>query len=433
MTDARPGRWLLLARRVAPVAPDELAPAAWAFAQFACVLTAMFVLRAVRDEMGIQGGVKQLPWMFTATFVVTVALVPAYGWAAARLGRRGLAVAVYGALAVSMLGFWAAFVLAPAPLVPWVSRAAFIWLSVINMVAVASFWSSIVDVFTSEQGSRLFGLVAAGGTVGALCGPALSLVLAETVGPLPIFGASALAFVAAIVCSLRFDRVVERRPGVVSGTLALGGGVLEGLRTVATQPALRGIAMYVALYTATSTVVYIVQASVVEAAIPESTLRVVWFSRVDLAVNVLAIVVQLAITGPVLYRVALAAILVVLPTITLAVLVALGAWPTLGLFAIAQTIRRACEHAVAKPGRLVLYARLDRSSKFKGQNAVDTVVYRGFDAISSWAVQALGNFVAGATGLLWAFGPLALVWVWWGWRLGREHACAADAVRQPVR
>lgn len=430
---APPDSWrLTLARKLAPIERDELAPVAWAFAQFVCVLTATFVLRAARDEMGIQGGVKQLPWMFTATFVTTVALVPAYGWISGRLGRRALAIAIYGALAASMLGFWAAFVLAPDGLGPWVSRAAFVWLSVINMIAVAAFWSSIVDVFTDEQGTRLFGIVAAGGTVGALCGPSLSILLSETVGPLPSFGASALAFLGAVACAIRFDRVAERRDGVVSGARPIGGDVLEGLRLVVTRPELRGIAIYVAFFTTTATVVYMVQGQILDAAFTDSGERYRWLSRVDLATNVVAIAVQLALTAAMMRRLALGAILVVLPVLTVAVFLVLGAWPTLGLLAIAQTVRRACEHAVAKPGRELLYARLERDAKFKGQNAVDTVVYRGSDAISSWAVQGVAGLVSGVAGVFWAFTPLALVWVWWGWRLGRGSACANDSARQPV-
>jgi len=420
-------------RRIASFEPGELAPVAWAFAQFACVLTATFVLRAVRDEMGIAGGVKQLQWLFTATFVVTIAIVPAYGWAAARMGRRALDIVVYGALAASMLALWAAFALAPAELGPWISRAAFVWLSVINMVAVAAFWSSVVDIFTPTQGHRVFGIIAAGGTVGALLGPTIALVMAKTVGYLPIFGASALAFVAAIGCAVALDRSVEGRAGVTGGTRPVGGGILEGLRAVARPGPLRGIAIYIALYTTTSTVIYVgVQGPIVDAAITDPDARTAWFARVDLAVNVLALAAQLAVTGTILRRMALAAVLVVLPLVTVASFVALAAWPTLGMLAIAQTIRRACEHAVAKPGRELLYANLDRDAKFKGQNAVDTAVYRASDAISAWLVRLVADMVAGASGLLWAFGPVAVVWVWWGRRLGRASACAVDSARQPV-
>jgi len=410
--------WRARIRRLVPVERSEVATVAWAFAQFACVLTATFVLRAVRDEMGVAGGVKQLPWLFSATFLATLALVPAYGWASMRLGRRALHVAVYGTLAISMLALWLAFTTVPAEHVRWISRVAFVWLSVINMIAVAAFWSSIVDVFSVEQGHRLFGLVAAGGTFGALVGPAIALGLAESVGFEPIFGVSALAFAAAIVCGLRLDRRVEGRPGVVSGVRPVGGSILGGLRAVARSGPLRGIAVYIALYTATSTVLYIVQAGIVEQAIADPDARTAWFARIDLAVNILAFVVQLAITGAVLRRMALGAVLVVLPVVTVVVLVVLGAWPTLAVLAIAQTIRRACEHAVAKPGRELLYAGLDREAKYKGQNAVDTVVYRACDAVAAWLVRVVGELVGGASGLLLAFGPLALVWVWWGWQLG---------------
>lgn len=415
MTDpASERRW----RALIPVQRGELVPVAWAFAQFVCVLTATFVLRSVRDEMGVAGGVKQLPWLFSATFVATLALVPAYGWASMRLGRRALHVAVYGALAISMLALWVAFAAIPAEHVRWISRIAFVWLSVINMIAVAAFWSAIVDVFSVEQGHRVFGLVAAGGTVGALLGPAIALAVAESIGFAPIFGVSAAAFLGAILCGMRFDRAVEGRPGVVSGARPVGGSMLAGLRAVARSGPLRGIAAYIALYTTTSTVLYVVQAGILEGAIADPDARTAWFARIDLAVNILALLVQLAGTGPALRRMALAAVLVVLPLVTVGALAVLGAWPTLGVLAIAQTIRRACEHAVAKPGRELLYAGLDRDAKYKGQNAVDTVVYRACDAIAAWLVRVIGELVGSTSGLLWSFGPVALVWVWWGWQLG---------------
>jgi AAA family ATP:ADP antiporter len=431
VTERSTGPRFALMRRLASIEPAERASVAWAFAQFACVLIATFVLRALRDEMGIAGGVKQLPWMFTATFVGTLAVVPVYGWAAARLGRRGLHIAVYGTLAASMLALWAAIAFASAELAPWISRLAFVWLSVVNMVAVAAFWSAIVDVFTAAQGHRLFGLIAAGGTLGALLGPALALVLAELVGHEPIFGASALAFVAAIVCALRLERSVTSASEVVSGARPIGGAVLDGLRDVARPGPLRGIAIYVALYTATSTVLYVVQAEIVEAAIHDPAARTAWFARIDLAVNLLAICAQLALTGAMLRRMALAAILAVLPLVSIVALLVLGAWPTLGLLAIAQTFRRACEHAVAKPGRELLYAQLDRDSKFKGQNAVDTVVYRACDAVSAWLVRAIAELVAGASALLWTFVPVAIMWVWWARRLGAS-ACTHEGRRHDV-
>jgi AAA family ATP:ADP antiporter len=418
VTTADESPWLALVRRVAPVEPGELAPVAWAFAQFVCVLTATFVVRPVRDEMGIAGGVDELAWMFTATFVATIALVPLYGWAAARLGRRPLSVAVYGVLGASMIGLWAVFEIAPAELVPWISRAAFVWLSVINMVAVAAFWSSVVDVFEPMQGQRLFGLVAAGGSLGAIVGPTIARALADQQ---TILVASALAFVAALACGVALDRSVEGRPSVVSGTKPIGGGMLEGLREVARPGPLRGIAIYVALYTGTSTVLYVVQATIVKGAIADPGDRIDWFASIDQAVNLLAICAQLALFGHLARRLALAAVLVVLPVVTVGALAVLGAWPTLGLLAIAQTLRRATEHAVAKPGRELLYARLDREAKFKGQNAVDTVVYRACDAAWAWLVRVVADVVGGVTAQLWAFAPIALLWVWWGWRLGRNR------------
>ncbi|HWB76272.1 MAG TPA: MFS transporter, partial [Nannocystaceae bacterium] len=376
------------------------------------------VMRAVREEMGVSGGVDGLPWLFTGTFTVTLALVPLFGIAAARLGRRALATAVYGAFAVSLVLLWLGFALVGDHelAIVWLSRVAFIWLSVINMIAVSTFWGVAVDLFGGERGKRTFGTLAAGGTAGALAGPSVALVLAERIGTHQLLLVSAAAWAMAMVCTRGLERASP--PGARGE--ALGGSALAGLRDVAKNQTLREIGIYVLLYTATSTVIYIVQATIAKAAYESRDERTAFFASVDLAVNVLAIVVQLGGTRRMLERLRMATVLAILPVATIALLIVLGAWPTLATLAIVQTLRRALEHAVAKPGRELLYDRVDREAKLKGQNAVDTVVYRAGDAVSAWIVGGLQLIGIASTGLLFAFVPIAAVWAWYSRKIANR-------------
>lgn len=406
--------------RVSPLPASLRAPVAWATVLFSQVMLASFVMRAVREEMGVSGGVDGLPWLFTGTFVVTLALVPLFGIAAARLGRRALATAIYGAFAVSLALLWLAFALLRdhEPAVVWLSRGAFVWLSVINMIAVSTFWGVAVDLFGGERGKQTFGTLAAGGTAGALVGPSVALALAERIGTHQLLLVSAAAWLMAMVCT----RGLERAATNISPSRgeALGGSALAGLRDVAKNRTLREIGIYVLLYTATSTVIYLVQAAIAKAAFDSRDERTAFFASVDLAVNVLAILVQLGGTRRILVRLRMATVLAILPAATIALLVVLGAWPMLMTLAIVQTLRRALEHAVAKPGRELLYDRVDREAKLKGQNAVDTVVYRAGDAVSGWAVAGLQLLGLGNTALLFAFVPIAAVWAWYSRKIANR-------------
>jgi ATP:ADP antiporter, AAA family len=400
--------------------PSLRAPVAWATVLFSQVMLANFVMRAVREEMGVSGGVDGLPWLFTGTFTVTLALVPLFGIAAARLGRRALATAVYGAFAVSLVLLWLAFALLGDRelAVVWVSRAAFVWLSVINMIAVSTFWGVAVDLFGGERGKQTFGTLAAGGTAGALVGPSLALALAERIGTHQLLLVSAAAWLFAMACTRGLERAIAAAPSTRGE--ALGGSALAGLRDVVKNKTLREISIYVLLYTATSTVIYIVQASIAKAAYESRDERTAFFASVDLAVNVLAIAVQLGGTRRMLVRFRMATVLAILPVATIVLLVVLGAWPMLATLAIVQTLRRALEHAVAKPGRELLYDRVDREAKLKGQNAVDTVVYRAGDAVSGWVVAGLQLVGLGSTALLFAFVPIAAVWAWYSRKIANR-------------
>lgn len=391
--------------------------------QFALVMTANFVLRSVRDEMGVVGGVSNLPWMFSATLGGTLAMVPLYGYAASRLGRRALAAAVYGVLSTSLVALHVAFVAfdgAEATL-GWIT---FVWLSVINMIAVASFWSAVVDVFTGAAARRSFGTIAAGGTVGALVGPALALALADLLGARGLLLVGAALWLAALAAGVWLERALTDRLDVASARAPVSGGMLAGVHALFTNPALRGLAIHVLAFTATSTVLYLVQARVVREAIDDPDTRTALFAALDLAVNVLALALQLVFTARLLARVRLAAALAVLPVITAVLFAGLALAPVLAVLVVAQVLRRASEHAFGKPARELLYEHAPRVTKFHGQNTVDTAVYRAGDAACAWLVEALVGLGVGPSALLLGFAGFSLAWARFAHALGRRTAPA---------
>ena len=181
-----------------PATSQERAAALWSFNYFFTLLAGYYVLRPLRDQMGIAGGVRALPWMFTATLVTLLVAQPLYGALVSRVPRARFIPIVYHFFVVNLALFWL-FLTAGIETVI-VARVFFVWVSVFNLFAVAVFWSFMADLFTSEQGKRLFGFIGAGGTAGALLGPALTIGLSVPLGPTNLLIAAILLLELAVFC-----------------------------------------------------------------------------------------------------------------------------------------------------------------------------------------------------------------------------------------
>lgn len=412
-----------LLNRIVRVEPGELAAMMWSFAYFLCLLCAYYVLRPVRDEMGIQGGIENLPFLFTGTFVAMLAAVPLFGWISSRFPRRLFIPTVYLFFVANLLIF---FVLLETGVArEWVVRAFFIWLSVFNLFVVSVFWSFMADLFRNEQARRLFGFIAAGGSTGALLGPSLTALLAPVTGPVLLLPLSACFLLGSIFCILRLsawstENSRDRRRNQNAGK-ALGGGILDGITLLLRSEYLMGVGLYVVLFTVLSTFLYFQQAYIVSAEIFDPGQRTALFAMIDFAVNVLTLIGQLLVVSRLIQRFGLAIVLALLPVIAVVGFMALGAFPTLAVLVVFGVIRRAGEYAISKPAREILFTVVSPEEKYKAKNVVDTVVYRGGDAISGWLFEGLRMLGMGFSGIAFAAVPIAALWAVTGYLLGRRQ------------
>ncbi len=400
--------------------PEDLPVALWGAGYFFCLLAGYYVLRPLRDEMGIRGGVDQLQWLFTATFFAMLAAVPAFGWLSSRVSRRRLVPAVYGFFILNILGFFVVFHGAGDS--PWPARAFFVWTSVYNLFIVSVFWSLMADLCTRGEAARIFGFVAAGGSAGAITGPALTTWLAGTLGPVNLLPVSALFLGLALVCVSRLlawrgDRAARR--GL---DRRLGGGIFEAVPLILRSRYLLGLVVFMLLTTSVATVLYFQQARIVADAFADSATRTRVFAGMDLAVNVLAVSTQLFLTGRFVRRLGLAAALALVPALMVAGFLALWALPVLAVLVAVQVARRAAHYAVLRPAREMLFTVVSPREKYKAKNFIDTVVYRGGDAVSGWFSAGLAGAGLGPGAVALVAVPLAGAWLWSGLRLGRGQA-----------
>jgi ATP:ADP antiporter, AAA family len=454
--------------RFVDLRPFESGGLFWAFSYFFFLLASYYVVRPLRDEMAIAGGVNRLPWLFTATLVLMVLAVPIWSALAARLPTRRLIAIVYRFFLANLLLF---FVLFQFPVIHVVlARALFVWTSVFNLFVVSVFWSFMADVFQQHQGKRLFGFVAAGGSAGAIMGPLITSTIVGRIGPVNLLLIAALLLEAASQCAARLatwstrppppsgqdgiqprtdQPFVPASPGLASPGLTapgltapgagdpqpgigekrdsdaigsgVGGGAWAGLRLLFTSSYLGGIAAYVLLLTGTATLGYMLQARLVVAEGLTPSARTALFARIDLVVNIGAAAVQALLAGRVLARFGVGPALLLGPILTIASALALGALPRLSVLICGNVTRRVAEYAVSRPAREVLFTVVTREEKYKPKSLIDTVVYRAGDASSSWLFTAIERQGVGVPVLALCAIPLAVVWLAVAVWLGRRH------------
>ncbi|MGD8631274.1 MAG: MFS transporter, partial [Gammaproteobacteria bacterium] len=291
----RPGeRTAELLQRLVNVRPGEVAALVWAFLYFFSLLCSYYIVRPMRDEMGIAGGVDNLQWLFTGTFLAMLAVVPLFGWVSSRFERRRFLPAVYGFFIANLLLFFVLFQSAVTH--AWVARAFFIWTSVFNLFVVSVFWSFMTDIFSNAQARRLFGCIAAGGTAGAICGPLLTTLLALPLGPANLLPVSAGLLGIAVFCIHRLGAwqaaAGQGNPAATQNAAAIGGQVLAGVQLALRSPYLLGICLLMLLFTTLATFLYFQQAQIVRDSFSDPAQRTAVFAAMDLAVNILTLLFQ---------------------------------------------------------------------------------------------------------------------------------------------
>jgi AAA family ATP:ADP antiporter len=400
--------------------PHELPALAWAFAYFFLLLAAYYVLRPVRDAMAVQVGSAVLQQLFGYTFLAMLALVPVYGWLCARLPRARFLPAVYLFFVFDLFFFW--FSLEKGFLEENIPHIFFVWLSVFNLFAVSVFWSLMADIFDRAQAARLFGAIAAGGSLGAIAGPALTAALAKELGAANMLLVSAFILGLALACIFRLNAWSKRFPrkGEPPAEEPLGGSILAGLRAALSSPYLLAICGWLFCYTVLSTALYFLQVEIVPKAIPDRAEQLQFFATVDLVVNSLALAIQLTVTARLGAAIGVAWMLALMPLFSLAGFAVLGLAPTLAVLLVVGVTRRAGEFAISKPVREALYTVVPREERYKAKGFIDTVVYRGGDAASGWMFTSLRKAGFDLPALAWSALPVAAAWLALSFWLGKQ-------------
>ena len=415
------------------------------------LLCAYYIIRPIRDDMGAEGGVENLAWLFTGTLVGMMILHPIYSAIVSRMPRRQFIAVVYRFFMVQLLVFYALFQVLEGVSEVWTGRVFFIWSSVFNLFVISVFWSLVNDVFRPSQSKRLFGVIAVGGTAGALTGSAITSFLAAGLGAITLLLLSAVLLEVAARVS-RYLSDVEQTLAMAAiadealkkdadirdlevpeasmvtdqvnakQTEVIGGGMLDGVRHVMRSPYLLGIAALMLFFTVVSTYLYFMQIAIVTEAIGDDRdARTQLFANRDLIVNAITLIVQMFLTGRILRWLGIGISLALLPVISFVGFGLLAVAPVLMVVIGFDVLRRAGNFAIQRPARESLYTVVSRTDKYKAKNFNDTFVYRVGDQLGAWSYTAMMYFGLGLTGLALTMLPVSLIWVFLALWLGKQY------------
>lgn len=410
--------------RVLGIRSEELPAVVWSFVYFFCIMSAYFMLRPVRDSMAIVSGVRNIPWLFTGTFVLMLLATPVFGWVVSRYPRRTFLPWVYYFFAANILIFFAVFTYAQANNLSlvWISRAFFVWLSVFNLYVVSVFWSFMADLYTKQQSRRLFGVISAGGSAGALIGPIVTSVLVVPIGFQNLLPISALLLLFGVHCVYRLRRWVRHRDtkdesaSSVEFEKAIGGHAFAGFTLVVKQRYFVAITMALLCANFLGGSMYMILAQMVSITFEGTDRQTQVFALMDIYINALSFIGQLLIVKHSVKKLGIGWTLSLLPILSAIGFALLAINPTFVIIRGFQVLRRAIGFGFSKPTSDMLYSVVSPEAKYKAKNFIDTTVYRGWDVVSTWTIRTIG-----LSDIALVCVPVAFIWMAIARWIGREY------------
>ena len=446
-----------LLRRILDVRPVEIQALLWSWIYIFAVLCSYYVMRPIRDQAGIAGGVNNLQWLFTGTLLGMLALNVPFAWLVRTMPRSRFIPLTYRFFAINILLFGVAQYAFTGAGAVWVGRVFFIWLSVFNLFVVSVFWALLVDLFSAEQGKRLFGFVAAGASLGAILGSAATASLAALVPPSLLLLAAAALLEIAVLCARRLGRLspdlsrpqedganepqgeaerelAERRKEQPAVAVAMGGSVLSGITRALAQPYLLNVSLFLLFFSLTSTFLYFQQASIIGGVVRGRAAQTQLLATLDLVSNVLTLLIQLFLTGRIVRFFGVPKTLGLLPGMSIVGFAVLAVMPGLSSIVPFQVLRRSANFAITRPTREVLFTVLPREDRYKAKAFIDTVIYRLGDQVGAWSYAGLTALGWDLRAISYAAVPVSALWllnaIWLGMResrMARERTTELDA------
>lgn len=384
------------------------------------LMAAYYMLRPVRDAMASDWTNTEISVLWNIQFFLSLAVVALYGAAVSRFRFKYLVPAVYGFFALSFISFYLGGSLIADPVL--LDKGFYLWVSLFSLFHLSVFWSFMADLFDKSQAQRLFGIITVGASAGAIVGPLVASVVAQTIGAGVLMPVAALIMLIPlpIIFYLQYLKRVELENEQVTvdpSTLKIGGSPLAGFKEFFSSPYLVGIAVFILLYTAISSFVYFEQTNLLR--VFDRDQRTEILANLALVVNLLTFLLGLFATSRLTTRLGMPFTLALVPAFMCAALIILAFAPLLSILLLLQVARQAGNYGITRPAREMLFTVISRESRFKAKPVVDVVIYRGGDAVWSSAFALLTDGIGFGMAAMAAIGAgIAAVWATTGLALG---------------
>ena len=410
-----------LLRIVSNIEGHEIKAVVGSFLFVIVLMTAYYILRPVRDAMASDWTDAEVSWLWTLNFFISTAVVAVYGVLVSRFRLRLLVPSIYAIFALTFLSFYALIsTMADRTLV---DKSFYVWVSVFSLFHISVFWSFMSDLFNKEQAGRLFGIIAAGASVGGLVGPSIPSFFSASLGTdnLMLLASAMLLVPIPIIFylqSLKSSDLHNESLAPQTSQIKIGGNPFAGFKLFFSNPYLLAIGLFILLYTGISSFVYFELKNLLSD-LSRAERTAVW-AQMDLAVNILSIAVGLFATGRIIGKFGMPVTIALIPVLICAGLIIVAVSPFLGAVVALQVIRRAGNYAVTRPAREVLFTRVDREARFKAKPVIDIVAYRGGDMLMAWFFTGLTQGLGLGLAAVAAVGAgIAALWSIVGIYLGR--------------
>jgi len=421
-----------LFKKIVDVKQDEIRALWLGFVFHFLILTGYYIMRPIRDSIAAGNRLETLPWMFTATLVAMLIANALFAAIVARMSRRKFIPLAYGFFIFNLALFFVLMRTCPPAQQVWIGRALYVWVSVFNLFNTAIFWAFMTDLFTVEQGKRLYGFIAVGGSLGGVLGPFITARYVQNVGAANLLVVAAIMFlVAGFLVRFFPSGFTDRNKTVQTQEEPIGGSIWSGITHIGRSPYLSGLAASMLLYTTTSTWAYFQQSDLAREALKDSATRTVFLAHLDIWVNSITVVIQIFLTGRLLKWFGVGFTLVAMPFLSMIGFGAMGIAPSLALLAVFQVARRVAAYALMRPSREILFTVLRREDKYKVKSVTDTLGYRTGDQIGAWSYGGLHALGLNLASISFVAVPVVAGWCGLSLWLARKQRAIANAQRGP--
>jgi AAA family ATP:ADP antiporter len=413
-------------KKIVDVKPEEIRALWLGFLFNFVILAGYYILRPIREEIGASSGVENLPWMYTATLIGMLIANALFATIVTRMSRRKFLPIAYRFAIANLFIFFLLMRTVPANWQWLLGRSFFVWVSVFNLFATTLFWAFMTDLFTAEQGKRLFGFIAVGGSLGAILGPLVPTFLVDRFSTGVFCLMSATMFEIAAQCVRFFPTEFREQHKAAAAEKPIGGNIWDSVTHVCRSPYLFALALFIFIYTLTNTWANFQQVELTQQ-LTSKAARTAYFGKLDFSVNTLTILIQVCLTSRLLKWTGVGFTLVLMPGLSGIGFLAIGYAPILAVLAVFQVVRRATGFALLRPAREILFTVLKREDKYKAKSFIDTFGYRAGDQVGAWSYRGLHDLGLGMRAISFIAVPLIAIWCAISLWLGRKQIALARA------